>query len=134
MANLVKVKILKHVGQWSPGDVVEVPEPLAKQLCTVSTVNNGHKIVPHQKAMLHSDAEALASAPVKMEDLTQGDMAQMGIKNVVQSPKYSDLERKLKTDATQAVKKESQEVKAESPAPKPKKSKKAAKEEQAQAV
>lgn len=84
---MIKVKFMKWVGEYQPGQVVELPEELAKQMCEVKEVHDGHKLIPHQKAMLLSEVEKLKKMPVDINKMTQKEMNELGLKNIVHSPK-----------------------------------------------
>lgn len=108
-----RVKILKHMGPWSPNDIVDMPDETADAVCRVSNVHNGTELVPLQRGILWADAEELAKVPIDPNDpdLTQADMAAMGKKNVVQTPPDPKLDAQLKR---------AQEKAAKDRAPKPK--------------
>lgn len=101
MATNVKVKVLKAIGQYSPGQEVEVDEATAKALCEPRKHNDGTRVVESINAMLMSDFEALKNQPVNKGGMTQGELSSMGIKNVVQTPADPVLEKKFKKFAEQ---------------------------------
>ena len=91
-ATTVKVKILKHVGSWTPGQVVDIEHAQAKELCKVSYVHNGVQALPTQKAILLEEAEALAALPKDIEQLTRKEALELGVKNVVAGPEARAVE------------------------------------------
>lgn len=60
-AKKVKVKILKHIGQHEPGQVIEVSEDVAANLCRVVHINfgEGQSPEPFQHALPLDEALAL---------------------------------------------------------------------------
>jgi len=80
---LVKVKIMKHVNHWVPGQVIEVSKEMAHQLCIVGKLHNGVKEVDHVRAMLLEDAEKLEAVEEKIENMTAMEADKKGIKNIV---------------------------------------------------
>jgi hypothetical protein len=93
----VKVKILKQVGQHKAGDVVAVSPEVAEQLCSISKVSLGDgKVAHHQKAMLESDYNEMLKKKPTAGGLTQGEMAEMGAKNIVETPTDDAFAKKLK--------------------------------------
>lgn len=86
-----KVKILKYVGQYIPGQIILADEALAKNLCTPRKIWNGQAEELHQVAMLLSDAEKLESAQVDVSKMTAGELAKLGLKNIVHTPKDFQL-------------------------------------------
>jgi len=83
---LVKVKILKYVGEFVPGQIAEVEKELAVHLCAEKSVWDGEKQVPFKNAILLEDAEKLESAPIDIETMTAADMTAIGAKNIVHVP------------------------------------------------
>lgn len=82
----VMVKILKHVGAYSPGDEVEVDKKTADHLCHVNEIDDGcGNIVVHKRAILLEEYKDLEAESAKVENLTAGEAAALGIKNVVDS-------------------------------------------------
>lgn len=86
MAKLVKVRILKPIGTHTPGQVIDVKPELAEQLCAVRKMNNGHGVVEVRNAITQEEFDAALKAPLDMNGLSQGDLAAMGVKNVVATP------------------------------------------------
>jgi hypothetical protein len=83
----VKVKFLKHVMEFVPGQVVELSEDYARQVCKATEVWDGTRLVSAQRAMLLEDAEKLEK--ITKEDIAKMSVAQMnelGVKNVVETP------------------------------------------------
>jgi hypothetical protein len=98
----VKVKILKHVGAWVPGEVVEVDETLAKHLCHVNITDDGVTKLEHRRAMMLDEAESLEEAAKDPANLTAAEASALGIKNVVgpdTEAALADAEQKLKDQA-----------------------------------
>lgn len=101
-AKKVSVKILKHVGAWVPGQVVEVDEAMAKHLCHVNELTDGITSVKHVRAMLLEDALAAEEAAKDIGGLTSAEAKAMGIKNVTDSSSVApklDPEAELKKQA-----------------------------------
>lgn len=99
----VRVRMLKHVGQFSPGDVVDCEEDTAKVLCQVTHVHNGTEPVPTAKAMTLAASDAASqSARENIDQLTVGEMTQMGVKNTTQTPRDPQFEQSLKIAADAA--------------------------------
>lgn len=95
-AGLVRVKILKFVGTFTPGDVVECDKEKAEQLCSKSQINLGEGAkTPHIRAMLLSEAEELEERAVDMRAMSQAEMAELGKQNVVLTPKDPAFEARL---------------------------------------
>lgn len=104
----VQVKILKHVMQHSPGDVIEVTKAEAAVLCAEKTKNlGGGNTEKYQIAMSLSAFEDLKNAPVEVGGLTHDEMRALGLKNVVETP----LEEKPFTPSFEE-KKDPQEMKS----------------------
>lgn len=97
----VKVRILKPVGTHKPGDDVDVTEEMAKQLCTPRKVSIGEGKFQHNiLAMTHDDIDRLKAERIDSkggEGLTQHELAEMGMKNVVETPLDPAFEAKLKS-------------------------------------
>jgi hypothetical protein len=91
----VKVRILKHVGEYSPGQVVELTQFEAEQICTPSIVNDNGVKISTFKAMLEEKAIELESKPLDIKKLTVGELVEMGKRNIVVSPQYADIDRAL---------------------------------------
>lgn len=92
----VKVKILKFVGAWKPGDEVDMEEAQAAQLCKVVKLDTGGgDLVGYQKAMLVSDAVKLKTRKVDMNKVTQKQMADMGRRNIVPTPIGDAFDKKV---------------------------------------
>lgn len=103
----IRVKMLKHVGQFSPNDIVDCDEHTAKTLCEVSHVNDGTRLVPHTKAMTLDQFKKADQASKEIDVLTVGEMHEMGIKNVVKTPDDPMFEKNLQI-AKQAAEEEQQ--------------------------
>jgi hypothetical protein len=92
----VKVKILKFVGKYTPGQIVEVSESEAENLCKTSVVSTGEgKTQVNQKAMLLSVAEELDSMPVDIRKMSQKELADMGKRNIVPTPRDAIFEERV---------------------------------------
>jgi hypothetical protein len=92
----VKVKILKFVGKYTPGQIVEVSEAEAESLCKTSVVNTGEgRTQVNQKAMLLSVAEELDSMPIDIRKMSQKELADMGKRNIVPTPRDSIFEERV---------------------------------------
>jgi hypothetical protein len=81
VAETVKIKLLKSTPIGNAGDVVEVPKPLAEQMCQWRKIHDGHKEVDYRNAMPADEKEP---EPV-IETAAQALAA--GKKNVVETPK-----------------------------------------------
>src|SRR4051812_42683062 len=92
MSSLVKVKILKNVGPYLEGQIVEVSETDANAMCTVRKFHNGYTLIEHRTAIALEDFEKLKALPVDQTDLTVEEAAALGLKNIVEIPK-SEMER-----------------------------------------
>jgi hypothetical protein len=93
---MVKVKILAFIGEWSPGDEVEVSEELSKSL-TAAPQNDIHGHFKHQpKAILLSVAEKMKTQPMNIKKMTMKDLADMNAKNIVPTPHDPAFEAKVK--------------------------------------
>lgn len=91
-----RVKILKFVGNHQPGDIIDVPQEMADVLCEPSTINLGDgKTDDHRKAILLSEAEAMDSAPVDIRRLSSKELADLGKKNIVPTPRDSAFDARL---------------------------------------
>lgn len=88
-----KVRILKFVGKHQPGDVVELPDAQAHELCKESSVHDGHKVVKFRKAVLLEEAMQMESRPVDLRKVTQKEMHDMGLKNIVPTPSDVGISR-----------------------------------------
>ena len=86
----VKVKILKHVGAWTPGEVVEVTEEFAKHLCHVNVTTDGLTETRHVRALMLDEAEALELANMDISNLTAAEAKELGVKNIVDSSPKSE--------------------------------------------
>ena len=92
----VKVKVLKYVGEFIPGQVIEVSEGYAKQLCKVSKVQDGERLVDNVRAMLLEEAEKLEVAEIAdVSKMTAADMARLGLKNIVETPVDPELKANM---------------------------------------
>jgi hypothetical protein len=80
---VVKVKVLKHVGDWNPGDVVEVSDAIAIELC------DGVKA---ERLDRYMTAEAVRR---DINNLTVKEMRELGMDNKPLSP---DQEMLVKTE------------------------------------
>lgn len=101
-----KLKILKAVGHYELGSEVVVEDKLAEQLCMITEVHDGEKLVKTRKAMPLAEYIVLEKEARKVENLTAAEGAALGIKNIVPTPKDPVFEARL-----EAIKKG--EVKAE---------------------
>lgn len=108
MSKLIKVKILKYVSQYKPGDEIEVSQEVAEQLCGVRKVWDGEKEVEHCVAMLSSDIQKLKETPVELSKLSAYELSQLGVKNIVQTPK--DIIEKIEQQAKPIPKSEATET------------------------
>jgi hypothetical protein len=81
MAETVKIKLLKSTPLGNAGDVIEVPKPLANQMCAVRMLHDGHKDVPYRTA---KPADEKDPDPV-YQTASQALLA--GKKNIVETPK-----------------------------------------------
>ena len=109
----VKVKFLKHVLNWKPGDVAEVEDEVAKQLCKKTKVDlGGGEFGVHRKALPLDEAEKLQSVKLDVSKVTQHELEQHLQKNVVVTPLDPLFEAKLKKireDVPNGEKKNSEE-------------------------
>ena len=105
---MVKVKLLKSVQGYQAGDVIEVPEEQAKQMTTVRQVHNGSSLQPFQTAELAENSAELQSN-FNLSQMTVKDMADLGMKNVVETPKgmssdaHGVAKPKLSTTTNEAI-------------------------------
>lgn len=117
---LVSVRFIKNAGQHKTGDVVEVSKEMAEALTTPREIHNGTELVPHRVAMTVAEYEKMLAAPVDKGGFTQGELSEMGHKNVVPTPKdpafEAQLAAKAKLDAEAKEEKAKDEPKAEKPA------------------
>lgn len=122
----VKVKILKYVGHYEPGQIVEVSPEEAAQLCAKSQVHLGG-LNDHVRAITLDEMKSLEEVKVDASKMTAAEFAALGLKNIVHTPKDVAFEAKLA-----AIKKADEEAKLEAElkleAEENKKSKKKAKE------
>jgi hypothetical protein len=93
----VKVKFLKHIssaqGSWEPGQVVELDEEFAKQICTpVKYADRDELFV---KAILYSKEEEAGLVKIPVESLTVADMMELGVRNVVKTPEDPEYKKFL---------------------------------------
>lgn len=113
-----EIKVLKHVGIWEPGDVIEVEDHIAEHMCKETELWDGAKMVIHQKAMLLSDAEELENIPADVNQLTAKQMADLNLKNVVSSVDEEEFNKIIEQGPAASQKKgkksKSQEAKLES--------------------
>ena len=87
MSKLVKVKILKYVGQWTPGDIIEVSESQAEELCKVGEIQMGADLQKHYRAMRIEDVEKLEVYKAQsIHKMTAAEATALGLKNIVKSP------------------------------------------------
>lgn len=94
----VRVKILKYVGQFTPGDIVDCSEEDAAHLCKESRVNAGTETVSHLKAMKLDEVLKLKEQKLTARDLksmTSKELADMGLKNIVKTPHDAAFEKNL---------------------------------------
>lgn len=87
-----KIKILKHVGAYIPGQIIEVEDEVAEQLLVVNHFHNGHGIVESRRAMLAEDFDNIKE--LEIEELTAGEAAALGKKNIVDSSASVKVEEK----------------------------------------
>lgn len=94
----VRVKILKYVGQFTPGDIVDCDEETAKHLLKETKVNSGEQMVSHVKAMKLEDViklkeQKLTAREIKL--MTAKEMADLGLRNIVKTPRDDQFEANL---------------------------------------
>lgn len=90
----VTVKILKHVGAYVPGQIIEVDESFAKHLCHVNELNDGlGNITKNVRAMLIGDAEKMEAEAKNIENMTQAEAQAAGLSNVQAPPAKSEEEQ-----------------------------------------
>ena len=104
MAKLVTVRILKHIGHYAAGQIVEVDQNTADQLCTPRTRNNGDGVEKTQYAITQEDFELALKTPVELGGLTQGELTEMGLKNIVQTPPDPEADAALAKRVKMAAK------------------------------
>lgn len=92
---LITVKILKHVGPYTPGQVVDMTPEEAKSVCTPRERHDGTQLIRTQLAMTLKDFEIMKAAPVDKGGMTQGELAAIGEKNIVETPKDKAFEARL---------------------------------------
>lgn len=98
-AGFQKVKILKSVGHYMAGEIVEVPDNQVEGLCRIVELHNGAVVQKVQRAMTLKDYEKLQEAVRSSENLTAAEAAELGIKNVIKTPKDDAFEEHLKAIA-----------------------------------
>lgn len=108
-----KIKILRYVGAYVPGQVIDVEDELADMLCHPVEVFHGEQLEKIQKAVLVSDLEKLEAMPVDLSKMTAKDMHELGLKNIVPMPEEPgiddekvavELKAKLEAERAKAVK------------------------------
>lgn len=95
-AGAVRVKILKFVGTFQPGDIVECDKEKAAHLCSKSKVSLGegaHEM--NIRAIMLDEAKEMEAKAVDMKGLSQHEMAEMGKKNIIPTPKDPLFEQRL---------------------------------------
>jgi hypothetical protein len=92
---MVKVKILRYVGQHAPGDEVEVTEEIAKHLCAKSPGSQDGHFNHQPKAMLLEDSKKLKNLKLDIRKLSAKDMADLNKKNIVVTPRDPAFEAKV---------------------------------------
>lgn len=93
---LIKIKVLKPVGQFEEGKDYEVTQEVADQICAPRTRNDGNGVEKFQCAITHADLEKIKSEASK-SGLTQGELAELGIKNTVETPRDEAFEQRLQS-------------------------------------
>ena len=120
MSSKVKIKVLAYVGSHKPGDVIEVDEAVAKSMCTVRKKNTGDGLVDFRTAMTMAEVEEIKAQPIDKFALSQGELAMLGIKNVVETPfdpKFdADIDRKVEMISGAKKAKAKSEKEPEAPA------------------
>ena len=82
---------MKYVGHYQPGQEVEVDEEMAKNLCAVKEVWDGEKLVVTQNAMTIGEYEKMKEESTKVENLTQSEALELGIKNITSTEKKDEV-------------------------------------------
>ncbi len=79
----MKVKILAYVQNFEPGQIVDLPDDIAKQMTQIRKRHNGYELIEYRTAMPLEEAIEIESREIPIEELTQAEADAMGIKNVV---------------------------------------------------
>lgn len=79
--------------QWGPGEIIDVDEKTAEQLLICNEIFDGHRMIKTQRAMRLEDAIEVESQVKDINQLTAGEAAQLGIKNVVDSSSAPEPEK-----------------------------------------
>ena len=111
---MVKVKILKNINNWKIGDVVEVSKDMAKHLCHVNNLSDGISEDKRVRAILLEEAEEQEAADKEISNLTAGEAAKLGIKNIVDSaPMKEEMEanQKIVDEGKKKIKEEEKAAK-----------------------
>lgn len=78
---MVKVKILKHMDNYVPGQVVEVEKSLAEQMCIVNETYFGEEKKIHQRAVLLEEFEQSEKKALEdTQNMTVAEAQELGIK------------------------------------------------------
>ena len=94
----VRVKVMAFVMQFKPGDIVDCEPDVAKNLCKVSERDDGSQLLKVVRAMRIEDAEKLEhekANPKDIANMSAGELAATGRKNIVQTPKDEAFEKNL---------------------------------------
>lgn len=91
----VKIKILRAIGSYQPGQEVEVSQELADQLTREVSHHNGTEIIKYRNAVTMKQHEDMQKAAKEVKSLSQGQAAELGVKNVVPTPKDEKFEKEL---------------------------------------
>lgn len=86
MSKLVKVKILKSIGQYEVGQDLEVSEDLAKQLCAIREKSDGTNLVQFQCAITHEDLEKAKEMHVSQGGLSLDEARALGVQKPAVDP------------------------------------------------
>lgn len=93
---MVRVKILKFVGEFVPGDVVDCSKDKAEHLCAKAKLSGGgDQLHDHVRAIKLSEAKELESKEVDLRTLSQHELTELGKKNVVPTPSDKEFEAQL---------------------------------------
>jgi len=108
----LKVKFLKHVttptAAYTPGQIVELEETLAKQICTPVRYADRDELFV-KGIIVDAAMEAMeGKVVVPLENLTVADMDQLGIKNVVKTPEDPEYKKFLQEAGALETKKNSE--------------------------
>lgn len=96
----VRVKMLKHVNNFKPHDIVDCSEKDAEVLCRIAYIDDGQSKKIHCKAMRLDESLKAEEAHRNPALLTKSEMQAMGIKNIVDAPKDEPimLEKEAEAD------------------------------------